>query len=86
MKLKWKLLLAIALVLNLTAILSNFFYWQATLAIRLRPELAHFTFTEALFSEHFYSWLWYNYPSIGLAVYAVLFSIVAISIILKLEG
>jgi len=39
----------------------SFASFLATVAIKVRPGLADLSFVEALFSGHFFEWLWYLY-------------------------
>ena len=52
--------------------LAEFFIWKAKVAVKVRPGLAELSWTEALFSDHFWEWFFYNYPTTGRVISAIL--------------
>lgn len=48
------------------------YYLRAPSIIEVRPELADVGFTTALFSNHFWSWVWYTAPGAGVALMFVI--------------
>ena len=52
--------------------LAEFLIWKAKIAVKVRPGLAELSWTEALFSDHFWEWLFYKHPAVGKVVSAIL--------------
>jgi len=52
--------------------LAEFLIWKAKVAVKVRPGLAELSWLEALFSDHFWEWFFYRYPTIGKVASAVL--------------
>ena len=54
------------------------YYLAAPSAIAARPELADLSWSTALFSGRFNSWVWYHEPVIGAVLFFVFMNLIAI--------